>query len=185
MKYFRSDRGGEYVGGPFISWSKERGITHETTTAYSRKSNGSADGPNRTLILTPRIILMELDPRIAEILWTEAANTANYIRNGLVTSSGQPFCTLYEAITGRKRDLTSLHVFGCRAFVHIPKSNQDGKFSQRSKKGIMVVYWKGNAYGIFFLTPEQWSPAKMSLLVRKKCLLTAMMLLLKMNSPSN
>lgn len=55
---------------------------------------------------------MELDPRIAQTLCADVVNTANNIRNQLITSSGQPFCTPYEATMGRQPDLSSLHVLG-------------------------------------------------------------------------
>ena len=43
IKRLKSDKGGKYESNPFNTFSKEHGITHETTPPYSLESNGVAE----------------------------------------------------------------------------------------------------------------------------------------------
>jgi transposase InsO family protein len=49
IKYFRSDRGGEYFSNEFNLFCAKHGIIHERTLPYSPQSNGVAERKNRTL----------------------------------------------------------------------------------------------------------------------------------------
>jgi transposase InsO family protein len=49
IKYFRSDRGGEYFSNEFDLLCAEHGIIHESTPPYSPQSNGIAERKNHTL----------------------------------------------------------------------------------------------------------------------------------------
>ena len=83
----------------------------------------------RTLVQTSRVILLEA--RMPLRFWAQAMSTAAYLRNRTWSSSasagkgGLPFA----ALTGVTPDISNLRVFGCRAYVSIPKERrQDGKF---------------------------------------------------------
>jgi transposase InsO family protein len=49
IKYFRSDRGGEYFSNEFDLFCAEHGIIRERTPPYSPQSNGVSERKNRTL----------------------------------------------------------------------------------------------------------------------------------------
>ena len=86
-------------------------------------------------------------------LWAEAVNTASHIRNRLYTSAcnfeGK---TPYEVVLKKKPDLSYIRMFGCKAFVHIPKEKRAGKskFEDRARIGILVGFTHGNAYKVYF-----------------------------------
>ena len=42
---------------------------------------------------------------------------------------------------GRKFDYGWLCVFGCKAYVNIPKDKRKGNFDNTAKEGILVGYW--------------------------------------------
>ena len=69
-------------------------------------------------------------------------NTANYIRNRLPKRTSREKRTPYEFILVCKPDLTHICVFGCTAYVYIPKANQEEIFLQNVKKGMMAGYCK-------------------------------------------
>lgn len=50
-------------------------------------------------------------------LWADAANTARFIRNRLITKNGRENCTAFEVIQGRALDIEHLKTFGCKAFL--------------------------------------------------------------------
>ena len=75
---------------------------------------------------------------VPQSLWAQAVSTAVHILNRSPTSSLAGI-TPFEAYFGRKPDVSYFWVFGCDAYVHIPKV-QRGKFDEKSKKVIFVGY---------------------------------------------
>ena len=74
---------------------------------------------------------MLIDVEIEKKYWREASNTANYLQNLLPTKCRAK--TAYELWHSVKPNVVNLHVFGCRALVHIPKE-QRGKLHNKSKE---------------------------------------------------
>jgi len=118
VKRFRTDGGGEYTSKKFAEYLKSEGIIKETTTPYSPQSNGVVERANRTIM--ERVRCMLDDARLSKKYWAFAVSVAVYLKNRTPTCSvvGK---TPYEAWHGRKPSLKHLHVFGCLAFVHVPK----------------------------------------------------------------
>lgn len=149
-KWLRSDGGGEYISRTFTEWLGDRGIIHETTTAYSPESNGRAERPNRTIFDMARSMLIHTDPEVTKGFWAESINTENYIRNRLMKRSTRQYRNPYEIMMGRKPDVANIRTFGCIAYVHIPEARKTGNFGPRAMEGILVGFYQVNAYHIFF-----------------------------------
>lgn len=115
-------------------WLNSRGIVHELTTAYSPESNGRAERLNRTLMDSAGTIMVMYNSDEYEALWAEAINTSNYLRKRLKTRSSSLKRTPYEKIFGQRPSVDKSMVFGCRAYVHIPKQRISGKFNERVRK---------------------------------------------------
>lgn len=62
--------------------------------------------------------------------------------------------TPIEALTGIKPDVSNLRVFGCTAYVNIPRQLRGNTFANQARKGIIVGYI-GGAYRV--LIPEKSS----------------------------
>lgn len=73
--------------------------------------------------------------------WADAVQTATYIQNRLPTTSF-PGSTPYERWTGRKPMISHLRIFGCRAYIHIPKE-QRRKLDYKARNMIFVGYIEG------------------------------------------
>ena len=70
--------------------------------------------------------------------WAEAVATAVYLRNLTPTRAireGSPF----EAWNGRRPNLSHLRVWGCTAYVRVPKENRK-KLDPNAKKCVFVGY---------------------------------------------
>ena len=76
---------------------------------------------NRTLVETARSMLVNFN--LPYSFWVEALLTATYLRNRSPTKA-LSVMTPYEAWTRRKPQVGGLRVFGCQAFVHIPKKRE-------------------------------------------------------------
>jgi len=118
VKRFRTDGGGEYTSKKFAEYLKSEGILKETTTPYTPQTNGVFEQANR--IIMERVECMLDDARLSKKCWAFAVSVAVDLKNRTPIRSvvGK---TPYEAWDGRKPISTHLRVFGCLAFVHVPK----------------------------------------------------------------
>jgi hypothetical protein len=70
--------------------------------------------------------------------WAEAISAAVYLRNRFPTSRLKDRSP-YKAWTGQKPNLKYLQVFGCKAWVHVPKITRK-KLDNKAIQGILVGY---------------------------------------------
>ena len=131
----KSDGGGEYTSKEFEVLLKKKGIEHIITTPYAHQQNGIAERLNRTLMVKARSMLFQNNLPLG--LWAEAVATANFVRNYSVCSTVgiSPFEKLY----GKKPDFSILRIFGCIAWVRIPKEKRK-KLDKQSKELVFIGY---------------------------------------------
>ncbi|XP_073811912.1 uncharacterized protein [Musca autumnalis] len=134
-KVIRSDRGGEYTGKRLQDYLKSEGIQVQFTTPYSPQQNGKAERKNRTLVEMGRCLLIDAD--LPKSFWGEAVSTANYIQNRVLTRATKT--TPYELWYGKKPDISNLHIFGSKCFVHIPSEKRQ-KLDSTANKMIFLGY---------------------------------------------
>ena len=139
LKMVRTDRGSEYLNSTNDAFFKSKGIQHQTTAPYTPQQNGQAERLNRTIMERVRAMLQA--SKLPLNLWAEAANTACVIRN-VSPASGQSK-TPYELFWGTKPDVSQLRIFGCPAYVHVPKDLRH-KLEPVAIKGIFVGYQPGS-----------------------------------------
>jgi hypothetical protein len=126
IKVFRSDNGGEFVNRDFQEYFQEHGIIHQTTCPQTPEQNGVAERKNRHLLDIARALLF--GAHMPKYLWGEAVQTASHLINRLPSSVLQgriPFEVLSTHVSIPSFHNLPARVFGCVAFVHIPK-NQRG-----------------------------------------------------------
>lgn len=136
IKILRSDNGGEYKNHYFDQYLKEEGILRQYSVAGTPEQNGVAERANRTLMEKVRAMLDQsgLDHRF----WGEALRTATYLKN-LSPTKAVPGMVPFEAWTGTKPDVKGLRIFGCCAYVHVPKSKSK-KLGDRGKMCVFIGY---------------------------------------------
>ena len=117
---------------------------------YSPQQNGVAERANRTIMEFVRSMLCQAN--LPSSFWAEAVSTAVYLKNRS-PSSHFPETTPFERWNNRKPDVSNLKVFGCKAFVHVPKEKRHGKLDKRSNSCIFVGYPNENK-GYKLYNPE-------------------------------
>ena len=132
----RSDNGGEFMSLEFSAWLQEHGIKHETSIARTPEQNGVSERENRTVVESARSML--LTSRLPKNMWVEAVGCAIYLLNR-VPCRATPDATPFERFFNRKPDVSHLKVFGCDAYLHIPKEERS-KFDSKSLKCHFVGY---------------------------------------------
>jgi hypothetical protein len=116
-----SDGGGEYTADNVQKYLRQKGIKHELTTPDTPQHNGVAERMNRTLL--DKVQAMLLNAKLPESYWYDALQYVVHIHNVTPTRALHDQ-TPEEAWSGNKPDVSSLHVFGSRAFVHIPDKHR-------------------------------------------------------------
>ena len=136
VKKLRTDNGGEYTSTEFENFLNMEGIEHQYTIPKTPEQNGVSERMNRTLVETIRSMLA--DSRLSHKFWAEALSTAAYLINRRPTKSldGK---TPFEAWYGKKPNVSHLRVFGCTAYIHVPKDERK-KLDPKAKKCIFLGY---------------------------------------------
>jgi hypothetical protein len=94
---------------------------------------------NKTLMEKARSMLSGAE--LGHELWAEAVGTTCYLVNRSPSSTLDDK-TPHEVWTGKKPSLEHLRVFGCDAYVHVPKENRS-KLDNKVEKCIFIGYKDG------------------------------------------
>jgi hypothetical protein len=136
IKILRSDNGGEYTSKEFVNYLKEKGIQHQLSVPRTPQQNGVAERMNRTIQETARSMIHNAG--LGTKFWAEAVCTAAIVRNRCPTVAVDNM-TPYECFNGKKPDVSNFKVFGCKAYMHVPKETRK-KWDSKTKKCIFVGY---------------------------------------------
>jgi len=120
LKCIHTDNDGEYCG-PFDVYCKQHDIAHEKTPPKSPQLNGLAEKMNKTLIERVRCMLSKA--KLPKHFWGEAMYMAVHVINlsPVVALNSE---VLNKIWFGKNVKYDHLRVFGCKAFVHVPKDER-------------------------------------------------------------
>lgn len=135
IKAVRSDNGGEYDSKRFDKFAKENGIELQRTIPYTPQQNGVSERYNRTIMERVRALLIESG--LADNFWGEAVHTAVHLLN-IVPKKGE-LQSPNEIWNNEVPEYDRLHVFGTKAYGHIPKEKRK-KLQEKSEELIFVGY---------------------------------------------
>jgi hypothetical protein len=135
VQIVRTDGGKEFCNQHVYSFCRSQGIRHQRTVPYAPEQNGKVERLNRDLMEKARAMMFHCGAPAK--LWAEAVATANRVRN--VLPQMNKAITPFELVYGRKPNFSSLKVFGCMAYVHVPKEKRK-KLDARSETGMFVGF---------------------------------------------
>ena len=150
LKALRSDNGGEYTSHEFRDFCESRGIRREFTAPYTPVQNGVAERMNRTI--QDRVVSMLHHANLPQGFWVEAVRTAIHVIN-LSPSTAKGLKVAQELWTGKTPNYDHLRVFGCEAYVHVPKQLRQ-KLDFKSRKCIFLGYGVDGQFGYRLWDPE-------------------------------
>jgi hypothetical protein len=146
IKTVRTDGGGEFCSKHTRHFLRKHGIKHQSSTPYTPQQNGRVERMNRTIITMAKCMMT--DAQLERRFWAEAVNTAVYIKNRISHTAIHNEIP-YELWYKKKPDLSNVRVFGCRAFVHIPKEKRK-KLDSSRKEMIFLGYSETSKAWRFF-----------------------------------
>ena len=151
IKELMSDFGGEYKSHEFDNLLKNLGIKIRTSVPHIHQQNGRAERFNRTLM--DKAQALRLDACLPQSWWEFAVNTATHLYNRTPVRRLK-WRTPYELVYGEVPDIGHLRVFGCGAYVHIPKDVRINKLSPRGELMIFLGYPDGVKGYLFMRLPN-------------------------------
>ncbi|KAJ4718977.1 Retrovirus-related Pol polyprotein from transposon TNT 1-94 [Melia azedarach] len=149
LKCIRTDNGGEY-SGPFDEYCRQLGIRHQKTPPKTPQLNGLAERMNRTLVERVRCLLSQAQLSIS--FWGEALNTVVHVLNR-TPCVPLDFEVPDKVWSGKDVSYDHLRVFGCKAFVHIPKDERS-KLDVKTRQCVFLGYGQ-DEFGYRFYDPMQ------------------------------
>ena len=141
VKYFRSDRGGEFKSHEFDKYLANKGIFREQSAPHIHQQNGRAERLNDTIL--EKAESMRLDSSCPKSWWEFAFETAIHVYNHTPLRRTN-WKTPYENLTNKKPDIHYLRIFGCLAWVLIPKEIRKDKLAPRSEPMTFIGYEQGS-----------------------------------------
>ncbi|RVW34206.1 Retrovirus-related Pol polyprotein from transposon TNT 1-94 [Vitis vinifera] len=149
LKCIRTDNGGEY-SGPFDEYCRQHGIRHQKTPHKTPQLNGLAERINRTLVERVRCLLSQ--SQLPRSFWGEALNTVVHVLN-LTPCVPLEFDVPDRIWSNNEISYDHLRVFGCKAFVHIPKDERS-KLDAKTRPCVFIGYGQ-DELGYRFYDPVQ------------------------------
>lgn len=132
LKFFRSDRGGEYLNEKLKSFFASRGTQQQFTVHDCPEQNGVAERLNRTIIEATRTLLAQYN--LNKNLWGEAVKHVVYTLNRFIKEDSN--LTPVEIFTNHKLEL-KFYEFGHPVFYATPPANRK-KLDDRGQPGIFL-----------------------------------------------
>ena len=143
---FRTDEGGEFKVGTLVNHLKARGIKIEHSVPYKHQQNGHIERFNRTL--QDKASSLHLDACLPNSWWEYAFMHASFLYNRTPVRH-QKWKTPYELLNTDKPDISMQRIFGCGAYVHIPKEVRKWKFTPRGELMTFLSFTKGQKGYLF------------------------------------
>ncbi|SOV05994.1 uncharacterized protein UDID_19246 [Ustilago sp. UG-2017a] len=162
LKTLRSDNGGEWCSLEAEDWQTQEGFKWQKSVPGISIQNGRAERAIRSVQEKMRSMLIgRACPRE---LWPYAITAAAHVMNLTPSATKTIPHEAFYGTTAHKL-AQQLRVFGCLAWVHVQRKDQQGKYGARAKPAIMIGYddehkaWK-------FCNPDQpasiqWSNSAM------------------------
>jgi len=149
---FRCDNGTEFVNHEVKDFFIERGIQYELTIPGTPENDGVSERMFRTIGEKGRCML--IGSNLPKSFWIEAVYTAVYLINRSPTRALCDGVVPAEKWLGKRPNLSKLKVFGCMAYMLIPKAQRKSKFDSKSFKCIMLGYTT-NGYRLWHIGKDR------------------------------
>jgi len=149
IKRWRFDGGTEFE--EFKTDLREAGIVLEVSLPYEHQQHGRAERFNRTIM--DRAQSIRFDACLPQNWWEFCVEHAVYLYNR-TPMKRLMWKTTTEALTKVKPDLSNLRVFGCAAYVYLPKEKRNNKLAAKSELMIFLGYTPGMKGYRFMRLPD-------------------------------
>ena len=136
---------------------KKFGVEFKVSDPYMHEQNGKIERVHLNIDSKVRVWLKKSG--LPKSLWFMASKCAVYVINRTVTKALNFSKTPYEIKEGVKPSVKNFKIFGCKAYVHIPKEKRK-KLDEQGIPAIFVGYSeKSSGYEFYDLITEKFFSA--------------------------
>ncbi|KAJ6086182.1 hypothetical protein N7486_010463 [Penicillium sp. IBT 16267x] len=130
---------------PLARYLAERGMVWDSSPPYTPQLNGIPEIENRWLV-EPLVAVMT-EHKLPKHLWGEVIQGVNYTCNRLWHSKIDR--TPYEALFGRKPDISTLRALGCQCWYLLDKSLRPTKLHPHMHEARLLGYDERGNYSLY------------------------------------
>ena len=146
-----SDGGGEFTSKVFTTMLKDKGIEILQSIPYTHQQNGRAERIIRTSM--EKAESMRLQACLPQSYWEFALDHATHVYNR-TPMKRLKWQTPYQGVNGEKPSVDHLRVFGCAAYIFIPREVRENKMAPRSELMVYLGTHPGGKGWIFMCAPS-------------------------------
>ncbi|MCP3666926.1 MAG: transposase family protein, partial [Gammaproteobacteria bacterium] len=137
IECIQTDAVSQFVADEWSNACQERGIKSRTCPVDHQAMNGQVERVQGTLCNLMRAMMKTT--QVPREYWPLALENAAYLFNRTPHTSLE-YKTPLEVGTKETPDTSNVRVFGCKAYVQVPKSQRQGKLNDTAWVGIMVGF---------------------------------------------
>ena len=148
IEHLRTDNDQVFRSEALADWCAASGIQLTNSAPYTPEQLAGIERQWRTL--NDAVCTMLEDSGLPGEFWELAAQYAVYVRNRCPRASNTGEISPYQAHTSCVPDLSALHPFGCKAYLHLPKARRKSKLQPKALEGIFVgVQMRSNTFKVW------------------------------------
>jgi hypothetical protein len=152
MKHYHADGGAELISKQVLNVLKREGSRYTWNPADTPELNATSERKFRTL--GERCLSMLLRSGLPVDFWWDAYDTSNYITVRLPTKTAKGYMTPYEGVFGELPNLSHLRIWGCKAYLSVPKNYQRKDWRDKSFAGQFIGYSEQGEIGYRLFIPD-------------------------------
>lgn len=135
LKAIQTDHGTEFLNARFSEHCRQFGIRHQKSVVYTPEQNGVIE--RRVGLIKEAAASMMGQATLPDALWAESIHAAVHVLNRLYSRALGD--VPYRRWFGDKPSLDHIRVYGCVAYVMVPRHKQQS-LKPKSMKGIFIGY---------------------------------------------
>ena len=152
LKHYHADGGAELISKQVLALLKREGTCYTWNPADTPELNATSERRFRTL--GERCLSMLLRSGLPVDFWWDAYETSNYLTVRLPTKTARGYQTPFEGVYGELPDLAHLRIWGCKAYLKLPKNYQRKDWRDKSFAGYFVGYSEPGEMGYRVYIPD-------------------------------
>ena len=152
LKHYHADGGAELISKQVLTLLKREGSRYTWNPADTPELNATSERRFRTL--GERCLSMLLRAGLPVDFWWDAYEASNYLTVRLPTKTARGYITPFEGVYGEVPDLSHLRIWGCKAYLKLPKNYQRKDWRDKSFAGYFVGYSEPGEMGYRLYIPD-------------------------------
>ena len=152
IKHYHADGGAELISKQVLNLLRREGARYTWNPADTPELNATSERKVRTL--GERCLSMLLRSGLSVDFWWDAYQASNYITVRLPTKTAMGYMTPWECVHGEPPNLAHLRIWGCKAYLKMPKNYARKDWRDKVFSGYFIGYSEEGEVGYRLYIPD-------------------------------